>query len=247
MPQPTIINAGNDNTTNDTTWYGLTEGSSRSSETKDITIPANAKTVCIIAALDGGFINSVRVDSVTVSGLTVKHTLNLEDYYPNTPVGVQHHLIVVLDVSDKGALTPTVTVNYTAATTEGANIGVLCVDGYLVSSSGFGVNTGMEEIRSPSVIADPENTTLVVMGCSDALTSAALTGNGDTVVEFKSTSSGGYDPSIHCLSQKTFTNGYGIVSGDFAAGQDMGRHTLQFHSSKPPFQTRGGMIKDVVR
>ena len=83
MPQPTIINAGNDNTTNDTTWYGLTEGSSRSSETKDITIPANAKTVCIIAALDGGFINSVRVDSVTVSGLTVKHTLNLEDYYPH--------------------------------------------------------------------------------------------------------------------------------------------------------------------
>ena len=114
MTQPTIINAGDDNTTKDTTAYNPTADSGDSRTFNSVTIPASANTVCFF------FIADLPPTDKTVTGLSATGSgVELFDFDP-TPLDSNHRSsrVMVMNVSDLGACTANVTATMSATNTE---------------------------------------------------------------------------------------------------------------------------------
>lgn len=243
MTQPTIINAGDDNTTKDTTAYNPTADSGDSRTFNSVTIPASANTVCFF------FIADLPPTSNIVTGLSATGSgVELFDFDP-TPLDSNHRSsrVMVMDVSGLGAFSSTVTASLSSATTVGSILGVICTDGFIESFS----TTADRSLDLPRhLVYSPnyENNTLCVQTVTDGDTSSSFTVSSGTEL-YNVADSKGSGTSVYAFSQAT--NGSDgskeIKYTSSTAGHEAVDITYLFSTQRNPFATNfGPVIRPII-
>ena len=245
MPQPTIINAGDDNTTKDTTSYQASAEAGTSRTFASVTIPANANTVI--------FHFGIHVPTTTHQPTGMSATGDGVELFDFEVVGASSlsntyraARIMVLDVSHLGAFTTTVTVSLDAATTAGSILGVVCTDGFIESMLGT-VDRLTEKPRNTFHSPNNENNILVITGhCDDDARSAFTMVSGSQLFE-------GIDSKTQS-SSFAFTQSTNTASNtkviEYQADSTSYESTLgvfAISSQRNPFEQANGMLRNVVR
>ena len=245
MPQPTIINAGDDNTSKDTTSYQASSESGDSRTFASVTIPANANTVIFHYGMhvptntNQSTGMSATGDGVELFDFEVLGASTLSTTY-------RAARIMVLDVSHLGAFTTTVTVSLSGSTTVGSILGVVCTDGFLESMLGT-VDRITERPRNTFHSPNNENNALVITGhCDDDARSAFTMVSGTQLFE-------GIDSKTQS-SSFAFTQSTNTASNtkviEYQADAIAYESTLgvfAISSQRNPFEQANGMLRNVVR
>jgi len=242
MPQPTIINAGNNNVVNDTTSYDPAEDAGASRTFNGITIPANANTVCFLFVMDVAS-SSFDVSDISATGGGVE----IFDFEiaPDAS-GYRTSAAMAMDVSSLGAFTSTITVSLSAASAAGSILGVVCTDGFIENVT----STSDRATFSPlfrSYSKNSDNNILCQMHCVDGDYSNALTISSGTEL-FNAADSKTAGSGVYAISQATSSADVKTISYTAPVGADTFDVQYVFASQKNPFEQQGGgLIRNVIR
>jgi hypothetical protein len=242
MPQPTIINAGSDNTSSDTTAYLADSETGAARQYSSISIPANANTVCFHVGLHVPP-DDHSVDSITATGGGVE-IVNFIPVAPDSQYRTAR--ILVIDVSHLGAFTCTVNITLNTATSSGSILGVVCTDGFLESISTT-VDRQIDQPRHVVYSPNYENNIIAITGhCDDDVTGHFTMTTGTALfekVDSKTQSSSfGFSQSTNSSGTKTVQYASDLLGFEATIA------TYVFSSQKNPFEQQGGgVIRSVIR
>jgi hypothetical protein len=241
MTQPTIINAGDDNTTKDTTAYDPAADSGDSRTFNSVTIPASANTVCFL------FIADVPHTTVNVSGISATGGgVEIFDFQvsPNDS-SYRSARAMAMDVSSLGAFSSTVTVSLSTATTVGSILGVICTDGFIENVT----STVDKAIDSPlyrSFSKNSDNNIFCSMTAVDGDFTSALTISSGTEL-FNATDSKASGTGVYAISQATSSADVKTIAYSSSASQDSFDVQYVFSTQRNPFATSfGPVIRPII-
>lgn len=133
MAAPSILNAGDSSGSADSTCYSVT--GTRSSDSINISVPANANTVIICACIDKTQ-SSPDTDPFIDAALTFDSKTRICDVHLNpaqtTSLNYRRVRAAAFDVSGSGAIASgAVAISYSASHSDRLNLSVICTDGYV--------------------------------------------------------------------------------------------------------------------
>ena len=239
MASPSTIGG----TTNNKLYTTTDSGSNRS---YDVAVPAGANTVAVLCGLDGDEGGGFEMSSFTISGLTGASVLLDTDASPSDHIRASR--FGVIDVSQCGAGTLTVQVNFNSSSTSGAVLGVICTDGFVESSTLFidrVLDLGHVATHSPN----NSNNLLLFLGIMDG-------GTGDFVFSgtgvddlFKTDHGSATIGGVGASQATTSADGYKrILMADSPGGDEFTGVALVVSSQSDPFDgITGGMTRSIVK
>lgn len=245
MAQPTILNAGSDNTTSDSTVYASDFDTGTTRQFSSITIPEAANT----AILHTGIHNAA--DARTIDTLIVTGSGSVAPNF--IPVAASSAYrgsrIAVMDVSSLGAFTCTVTTTLSSSSTQCSLLAVVCTDGFLENMN-TAVDAAVVRPRHVMHSANYENNILLVTAfCDTDITGQLTTNTGTALFEatdgLNQSTSYAYSQATNSGTIKTIEYTCNTVNNPDSS---LGIFTLC--SQEKVFEgagTGGGVIRSVIR
>tara|TARA_R100001230_G_C5680117_1_gene186800 strand:+ start:521 stop:1240 length:720 start_codon:yes stop_codon:yes gene_type:complete len=239
MASPNIIGS----TTNNKIYTTTDSGANRSF---DVAVPAGANTVAVLCGLDGNESGGFEMQSITISGLTGASVVL--DTKASTADDIRASRFGVIDVSQCGAGTMAVQVNFSGSSTSGAVLGVVCTDGFIESSTLF-VDRSLDFAHIATHSANNDNNLLIVLGIMDGGTADfSFSGTGHAEL-FRTDHGSASIGAVAATQSTTSADKYKrILMTDTPTGDEFTGVALVVSSQSDPFDgITGGMTKSIVK